>query len=248
MARKLYKILKINYNTLETYGDVFVVYANKANFVNEELGMVSFSYCEGIDTEYFIYPQDMSVIRPIDNIGKSGKPWEPNMSDFRDGGLHFPEGRKIAHYHNSLVPINKKTEMTFLPDKVSYDQSTWHILREDDENDEEWEFSLVEIRTPYGCFDIESFIEVEQNGLVGIQADVTGYLELNELPGYDGDKEYAFIQAIAIVRQPQNIWLWLHFFDENHLYVASFCGVEKDIMANEFSRYYAKMVESRKKL
>ena len=241
MPKYLYKILKINYNTLDTFGDVFVVYANKAYHVIEEFGMASFRYNECEDTELFIYPQDESYIEPLNRIWNSGKVWEPDMSEFRNSGLHSPDGRKVVHYHNSLVPINERVEMTYRPDEVSFDQLSWHKLGEGEEWGEEWEFSLAEIRTPYGDFDVEGFMEVEQNGQVGIQVDVYGYLNISELPGYDGNEEDVLIQTIAIVRQPHNVWLWMHLFDENNQYVASFSGTEKDIMANELSHYVEKL-------
>ena len=241
MAKNLYKILKIDYNTIDNYGDVFIVYANKAVHYLKDLEIVAFTYHECEDTELFIYPQDMSVIRPIDNICKSGKLWEPDMNEFRSGGLHFPSGRKAAHYHNSLIPINKRVEMTYLQYVVSFDQISWHNLDEGEEWGKEWEFSLTEIRTPYGDFVIEGFMDVEQNGQVGIQVDVYGYLYISEIPGYDGDEAYVFIKTIAIVRHPQNVWLRMHLFDENDQYVVSFSGTEDDILDNELSHYVEKL-------
>ena len=121
-------------------------------------------YNECEDTELFIYPQDESYIEPLNRIWNSGKVWEPDMSEFRNSGLHSSDGRNVVHYHNSLVPINERVEMTYRPDEVSFDQLSWHKLGEGEEWGAEWEFSLAEIRTPYGDFDIEGFMEVEQNG------------------------------------------------------------------------------------
>ena len=239
MAKNLFKLLKINMNNIDNYGDVFIVYANKPCNVMEGLGMASFRYDECEDTVLFIYPQDESIIEPINEIGMSGKAWEPDLKEFREGGLNFPDGRKVAYYHKSLVPIGKRAEMVYLPMEVSFDQMTWNNLAEDKEWGEEWEFSLSQIRAPYGEFDIDGFMEVNQNGLVGIQMDVFGFLDICELPGYTGDEEDVLIRTIAVVRQPYNARLWLHLFDRNQNHVASFSGTEKEMDA--FAHYISKL-------
>jgi hypothetical protein len=66
---------------------------------------------------------------------------------------------------------------------------------------------------------------------------VFGYLEASEIPGYCGDEEVIIINTIAIVRRPQNVWLWIHFFDDENRHIASVSRTEKDIFANEFSHY-----------
>lgn len=239
MAKNLFKLLRIDENSIDNYGDVFIVYANKPCHLIEELGVASFRYDECEDTVLFLYPQDESVIEPINEIGKSGKAWEPDLSEFREGGLRFPDGRRVAYYHKSLVPFNKRALMVYLPLEVSYDQMTWNNLAGDKEWGDEWEFSLSEIRTPYGDFDIEGFIDVKQNGLVGIQLDVFGSLELSGLPGYAGEEEDVEIRAVAIVRQPYNAWLWLHMFDDHFNHVASFSGTEKEM--DGFAHYVSKL-------
>ena len=239
MDKKPYKILKINYNTLSNYGDVFVVYANPPIEDLLEVGITSFSYSEDENTEVFIYPQDMSIINPIDSIGKSGRPWYPEPSEFRDGGLTFDRGRKIAHYHESLYAEDASSEaiINYAIRKIQF-RGEWITL--EDEQKEHWEFSIDEIRTPHGDLDIIGFMEVEQNGLVGVQLETDGYLDFSDFDdGYDG-----YVQTVAVMRQPNNVWLWLYLFDDNHQPIATICGSEEDIMANELSQFIIQLRKS----
>ena len=235
-----YKVLKINENTLDTYGDVYVVYANlaKPNPVLEGYYMVSET--ETRETELFVFPQDMSMIRGIDSVARMGRLWEPDERDFRAGGLTLTNNvRHTAHYHESLFEDDENDDtpspaiINYKAEEISFNNQDWIKFEEP----QDWDFSLDDIRTPYGDLLIEGYMEVEQNGMVGVQLETDGFLYFGDIPSYPGDDEDVYVKTVAVMRQPNNIWLWLYLFDELHHPIVSICGLEGDVMSNELSNY-----------
>ena len=62
MAKNLFKLLRIDENNIDNYGDVFIIYANKPCHVMEELGVASFRYDECEDTVLFLYPHALDSL------------------------------------------------------------------------------------------------------------------------------------------------------------------------------------------
>ena len=235
-------IQRIDYNTIEGYGDVFLVFANKQEvYKQSKVKITSFRYGECEDTEVFIYPQNMSVISPIVAILESGKPWEPFFEDFERGGLRFPNGRRVAYYHDSLVPVDEIIEFIYRPFAVSSDQITWHCIRKDKKPSAKWEFTLVSIKTPYGYFEIDNYADVEQNGMAGIKMDVYGIADLSKFSRYRENKdECIFIHQIVIVKKLESFGLYIRLYHNNQL-VISFTGKDDEIMAYQFYKYVNKL-------
>ena len=232
---KKFVILKIDYNHLNSHGDVFLVYANPAtpNPVIEGYYLFTDSVCP--ETEIFIFPQDMDIIRPIDQLCRQNELWEPDEFEFRPGGLTLPDNvRHTAHYHESLFDDTPApTIINYKAEEITFNNQDW--IKFDEPQD--WDFSVDEIATPYGYLDIEGYMEVQQNGLVGVQLAVSGYLYFADIPGYPGEDAGALITTVAVMRQPENLWLWVYLFDENQNPVASVCGLEGDVMDNELSNF-----------
>lgn len=112
--------------------------------------------------------------------------------------------------------------------------------------EEVWEITPNYIKTGNGALNIEDWIEVEQNGLVGIQLvtngelDVYKYADLEIIP--------IEIKTVAIMKKPYNVWLWMYMFDEFGRQIATFCGHEE---LDGFAEYiqqlkYNKEIKNRK--
>ena len=245
MNKYTYRILDIKYSTLSNFGEVFVVYANRALESMLEFGSLCFNSSRGDDTELFVYPQDMGIIDPVNRLCQSGKPWEPNMNEFRDGGLTLPDNKRhIAHYHETLYEEEVDEEspaiINYKAEEITFNNRDW--IKFDEPQD--WELSINEIRTPYGDLEIEGYMMVEQNGLVGVQLEVCGELYFGDIPAYPGEDDDVFVKTVAVMRQPNNVWLWLYLFDENHNPIASISGLEGDIMANELTQFVTALKKS----
>ena len=74
--------------------------------------------------------------------------------------------------------------MEYFVSEVSFNSHDFHDLGFDHEK---WVFNNDTIQTPHGELNIESFTEVKQGQLVGIQISTFGELSLNDFDDYDGD-------------------------------------------------------------
>lgn len=95
---------------------------------------------------------------------------------------------------------------------------------------------MNEIETDKGSLDILDFMEVEQNGQVGVQMNVDGWLGLDEYHPDNSLDGPVNVRTIAIMRQPHNVWLWVYMFDENNEPVAAFCGTDGLDETNSFAK------------
>jgi len=116
--------------------------------------------------------------------------------------------------------------------QISYDYRTFQDIEECT-----WVFTTSKIQTDKGTLDIIDFIEVEQNGQVGIQMSVDGWLDLGEYLVFTPIDKPVNVRTIAIMRQPHNVWLWVYMFDENNKPVAAFCGTDGFDESNSFAKY-----------
>ncbi|MCD8236681.1 MAG: hypothetical protein LUD00_08530 [Prevotellaceae bacterium] len=122
--------------------------------------------------------------------------------------------------------------MKYQVQQISYDYRTFQDIEECT-----WEFTSSKILTDKGSLDIHGFQEVEQNGQVGVQMSVNGWLELGEYSPFSPLHESVNIRTLAIMRQPHNVWLWIYMFDEDDQPIAVFCGTDGFDETNSFSKY-----------
>lgn len=109
-------------------------------------------------------------------------------------------------------------------------------------NEEIWSIGDKTIVTPHGVLSIKDAILVNQGRLVGVQFTVNGTLRLNEFTCSTGYENEVEITTFALMRQPNNVWLWVYAFDQNNNPVVNFCGYDRlDGLANftsEIERIY----------
>ena len=92
----------------------------------------------------------------------------------------------------------------------------------DDIAEERWVIGDKYIETPHGVLEVADAIFVEEGPLVGVQFTVDGILRISEL-GCDKDVN---IRTFALMRQPNNAWVWVYAFDEFNNQVVNFCGFD----------------------
>lgn len=122
--------------------------------------------------------------------------------------------------------------MKYQVQQISYDYRTFQDIEECT-----WNFTTTEIHTDKGTLKILGFQEVEQNGQVGIQMNVDGWLNLNEYISDSPLTGAIYVRTIAIMRQPHNVWLWVYMFDKDNQPIAAFCGTDVFDGTDCFSKY-----------
>ena len=122
--------------------------------------------------------------------------------------------------------------MKYQVQQISYDYRTFLDIKECT-----WDFTTSEIHTDKGSLDILGFQEVEQNGQVGVQMSVNGWLDLGEYSPSSHINESINVRTLAIMRQPQNVWLWVYMFDDDDRPVTAFCGTDGFEETNSFAKY-----------
>ena len=121
--------------------------------------------------------------------------------------------------------------MKYQVQQISYNFSTFQDIEECT-----WDFNSSEIYTDTGYLDILGFMEVEQNGQIGVQMNVNGLLDLGRYSD-SSPINTVHIKTLAVMRQPHNIWLWVYMFDDDNQPVAAFCGTEGIDENNGFAKY-----------
>ena len=122
--------------------------------------------------------------------------------------------------------------MKYQVQQISYDYCTFQDIEECT-----WDFTTSEIHTDKGSLDVLGFQEVEQNGQVGVQMSVNGWLDLGEYSPSSPINESVNVKTLAIMRQPHNVWLWVYMFDDDDQPVAAFCGTDGFDESNSFAKY-----------
>lgn len=87
MNKYTYMIFDIQEGSISGFGDVYVVYANRAMEGMLKYDSLCFPSSLVKETEVFIYPQDINIINPMIRLCQDKKPWEPHINDYREGGL-----------------------------------------------------------------------------------------------------------------------------------------------------------------
>jgi hypothetical protein len=208
------------------YGDVLIVAANP---VKNNGWLTSVNECECSETEYFFFPNDNYFAKEVLAITQCRELWKPNKNDFVDEQCRdeCTSRMRLIHIHNAIVEQQNRIEnayfeMKYTVQEVIYGKNDTHRF----DKEQEWTLSNELIDTPYGLFDIEGVRFVEEGPLVGLEFKVDGSLSVDDLPGYNGKERDIYIESIAIVRQPNNAWLWGYFMDEEGETIVTFCGYD----------------------
>ena len=122
--------------------------------------------------------------------------------------------------------------MKYQVQQISYVYCTFQDIEECT-----WDFTMSEIHTDKGSLDVLGVQKVEQNGQVGVQMSVNGWLDLGEYSPSSPINESVNVKTLAIMRQPHNVWLWVYMFDDDDQPVAAFCGTDGFDESNSFAKY-----------
>jgi hypothetical protein len=244
---KEYKILEVRIGSHGKFGEVAIIKANP--ITTNQFGMKSHISHICDKTEDFLYLPDSPELEEAISIAQAGEIWRPDKFDFNTERVkEKATGRTLTIYcHDNLYGYDDEDEnededlededngctMTFHCREYSINSGEFKQL----EDTEDWEFDDEMISTPYGDLFLESFMNVNQGGLVGVQFDVSGELDLSEL---DDSLDYVNIKTVAVMRQPYNVWLWVYMFDDEDNNIVNFCGND-DI--DGFKEYIDKLQE-----
>lgn len=153
----------------------------------------------------------------------------PNIggNPIREKFRNIPSIRKEYNYFSGSCAnkeqkysnTNKYT-MTYHVNEVDF-LANGHFQELDEES---WIIGDKSIITPHGVLSIEDALFVNQGSLVGVQFSVNGTLKLDEFSCSIGLENEVEISTFALMRQPNNVWLWVYAFDRNNNPVVNFCG------------------------
>ena len=221
---KKYLIMNISGGYDSQIGDIIVV---KANPVTENMGFTYVNDMIGRETETFHLPKKEEVFRPIIRLAQNQQIWCPDDFEYKECELLDEDNGKMikVYRHVSITRLIQNKEL--LHEQIEYHATEISFNNSDFEKFEEeiWELSASCLMCKHGLLDFESFMEVKQGGLIGIQIETDGYFDFSEFP--NGMDEEVYIKTIAIMRQPYNAWLWIYMFDEDHNPVAQICGFDE---------------------
>lgn len=221
---KEYKILEIRHGSHGKFGEIAIVKANPVT--TNQLGAKYHVSHICAQTEDFLYSPDSIELQLVISFAQIGQIWCPTEYDFKtEQVIDRATGKtKSLYCHKNLYKESFDYEdedsdciMTYHCREFSINRGEFKQL----EDTEDWEFDDEMISTPYGDLFLESFMNVNQGGLVGVQFDVSGELDLSEL---DDSLDYVNIKTVAVMRQPYNVWLWVYIFDDEENNVVNFCG------------------------
>ena len=105
----------------------------------------------------------------------------------------FSNNKIEMNYHAQEMDLSTKGNFT------SFTEETWII-------------GDKYIKTPHGVLQIKNAIFVEQGALVGIQFTVKGSINLSSFSCSKGNEGKVNIKTFAVMRQPNNAWLWCYAF------------------------------------
>lgn len=103
--------------------------------------------------------------------------------------------------------------------QISYDFQSFQDIPQ-----ETWEFSAKHIDMGTAGLDIIDFMEVSQNGQVGVQLSVQGQIFFPDEQRCSQSYKVVQIRTVAVMRKPNNVWLWVYLFDDSNQPVATYCG------------------------
>jgi len=225
---KEYFIMDIGDGQDSKYGKILIVKANPV--VTNSLGFRHVSETRGTHTEMFHFPLSNRYIDPLVQIAQKQQIWHPAQEDFVDSRVRDENSNRVVtvHRHVDLTSALElsKPKMRYHVKEITFNNSDFSKL------EESWDFTEEGIETPHGFISFNSFMEVSQSGMNGLQFDTEGVLYFDDID--DCPIEDAYISTIAVMRQPYNAWLWVYIIDEDGETIASICGYDD---LDGFSKY-----------
>jgi len=214
------------------YGKILIVKANPVT--TNSLGLRYASDIRGTHTELFHLPLSKRYIDPLVQIAQNQQIWSPNENDYKDERVRDERNNRIltVHRHKDLINAFQlsKPKMKYHVKEITFNNSDFSKL------EETWDFSENGIDTPHGSISFNSFMEVSQSGMNGLQFDTDGILYFDDIDNCP--LEDAYISTVAVMRQPFNAWLWLYLINEDGVTIASICGHDD---LGGFSKYVANL-------
>lgn len=103
------------------YGPCVLYVANPYTFDDSSpFKMEMAEFQEYSESDYFIYPENSSLIVSIDNLAQSNKPWKPNLAEFEEGRMNYGGRGFIKVYrHFSLLKKSSKLNDTSVDESSS---------------------------------------------------------------------------------------------------------------------------------
>lgn len=212
-----YKIIDIREVTDKKYGKTIFV---KANPINKIGGMLeSFTPYECKETRCFILP--LSMADSIVDIAQSEKIWTVEFINFIKERIISDGQSQIIFRHLSFH--KDEIFLKYTAEDVSFDGG----MPNQSLGEDHWAFYKDRIVTPQGVLTLDSFLDVNNSGQIGIQFSTRGMLRINEI-NVNNNPHIApiSIKTLAMVRQPHNAWVYAWLFDNNDQPVMTVCGFD----------------------
>lgn len=93
-------------------------------------------------------------------------------------------------------------------------------------DEEIWSIGDRFITTPHGTLQINDTIFVDKGSMIGVQFSVTGEWNFYDFNSSSSSEKDVEINTFALMRQPNNIWLWVYAFNSQGDPVVNFCGYD----------------------
>ena len=157
---------------------------------------------QNILNAYFFEEEDRSAFKNIPDVIINHNYFE---SFGEDSIYQLKENKDTMDYHVLELAYNGSSEFNKIDKEL-------------------WKIGDKVIITPHGNLNIINAVFVDQSNLVGIELQVNGKINFGEFRGITKREKIVSINTFAVMRQPNNAWLWIYAFDEIGNPVATFCG------------------------
>lgn len=234
---KQYLIMDIGDGQDSKYGKILMVKANPV--ITDSMGIKTVMETRGKHTEMFHFPLLDRHIDPLVQIAKEQQLWSPKQEDYIDERLREENTNQVitVHRHIDLLYAMccSDAAMIYHVKEVTFNNSDFSEVLET------WIFSEHGIYTPHGYISFKSFMEVNQNGMNGVEFSVKGVLNFNVNKYVECPFGEINLSAVAVMRQTGNVWLWIYLIDEIGETVAALCGYENLFHMDSFSKFVSKL-------
>ena len=171
------------------------------------------------------------------------KKWVPCVTQLTTQFIHphlsFRNDQKPP-FPPSYSEKNDETDMPLIPDMIqgitkgNKLEMILHVCEIDINaigkfqkiEEEIWTIGDKYINTPHGSLRVNNVIFVDKGQLVGVQFTVTGKWNLHDIDSSNGIEYDVEINTFALMRQPNNAWLWVYAFDCQGKSIVNFCGYD----------------------
>lgn len=154
--------------------------------------------------------------------------YDCSTDDFKDRNDIIPNH---SYFNNSSKESEIDDEDYMMPYRTyEYSLKQNGDFEQIEDNDFLWEFYVELIATPYGPLDIKSVKFIDDESKTGVQFVTEGVIDLE----FDNYRSHN-IRYLTVLKQPNNVWIWVYLFDENGEPVITFCG--RNESDNSFDEY-----------